>query len=112
MSRNFRFVSTWFRAFLIVVFGMCALATFGQEGRKKLSSPAPFYPDMARKMQLSGVVKLEVVVGADGEIKESKVLGGHPILAEAALKAVRDWKYERGGTETKLQVVFEFHPTK
>jgi TonB family protein len=84
-------------------------ATRGQEVRKAISNPAPVYPEVAKRMQLAGVVKIDVVVGPDGKIKESKVIGGHPVLVDAALTALRDWKYEKSNSETKKQVEFKFH---
>jgi protein TonB len=74
-----------------------------------ISNPAPVYPEVAKRMQLAGVVKIDVVVGPDGKIKESKVIGGHPVLVDAALTALRDWKYEKANSETKKQVEFKFH---
>lgn len=68
----------------------CALTSYGQEARRLLSNPQPAYPKLARRMSREGVVKVELIVGADGEIKDSKVLGGHPILVDAALKALRN----------------------
>jgi TonB family protein len=84
-------------------------AARGQEVRKTISNPAPVYPEVAKRMQLAGVVKIDVVVGPDGKIKESKVIGGHPVLVDAALTALRDWKYEKANSETKKQVEFKFH---
>jgi protein TonB len=75
-----------------------------------LANPNPVYPDVARRLRLEGSVKIEVIVGPNGEIKDTKVIGGHPVLVDSALKALKDWKYERGGAETKLQVEFKFHP--
>ena len=79
-----------------------------QEDRKVLANPQPVYPELAKRMSLEGVVKVELIVGPDGQIKDSKVLGGHPILADAALNALRKWKYERARTESKIQVEFKF----
>ena len=59
-------------------------------------------------MNLEGVVKVELIVGVDGEIKDAKVLGGHPILVDVTLRALRNWKYERGRTESKFQLEFKF----
>jgi TonB family protein len=102
--------ATWCEVSLIMVLSLCALVATGQETRKALSKPAPAYPDVARRLNLAGVVKVEVVVGPDGEIKDTKVIGGHPLLVDAALKALRDWKYERAGSETKLELEFKFQP--
>lgn len=79
-----------------------------QESRRALSNPQPVYPELARRMNLEGVVKVELIVGVDGEIKDAKVLGGHPILVDVTLRALRNWKYERGRTESKIQLEFKF----
>ena len=54
----------------------------------------PIYPPDAKAAGLAGRVTLEAVVGKEGEVRDLRVLGGHPRLAEAALEAVRQWKYE------------------
>jgi TonB family protein len=97
------------KALFVVALSICAFTASGEEARKRLSSPQPSYPELARRMGLSGVVKIELTVGADGEIKKSRVVGGHPLFAEAALAAVRDWKYERGTSECTIEVEFKFH---
>ena len=54
----------------------------------------PEYPQIARQMRLQGVVELTGVIGTDGRMREVRVLSGHPMLAQAALKAVSQWIYE------------------
>ena len=108
MKTNSTRISPWLGAAFLMVMGLCALQTAGQEARKILSNPQPAYPELARRMNLSGVVKVELVVGADGEIKESKILGGHPILVDATLKALRNWRYERAKSDSRVQLEFKF----
>jgi TonB family protein len=103
-------ISLWVKAFFAVVLSLCALQAAGQEARKAVSRPTPTYPEIAKPMRLAGVVKIEVVIGTDGKIKETKVIGGHPVLVEAALEALHDWKYEKASSETKMQLEFNFHP--
>jgi TonB family protein len=81
-----------------------------QEGRKALSSPAPTYPDVARKMRLVGTVKVQVVIGTDGRIKETNFIGGHPVLVNAVEDTLKTWKYAPGSGETTQQLEFNFHP--
>ena len=85
-----------------------ALTSFAQESRKILSNPQPVYPELARRMNLEGVVKVELIVGTDGEIKDAKVLGGHPILVDTTLRALHNWKYERARTVSKIQLEIKF----
>jgi protein TonB len=56
----------------------------------------PAYPQMARKLNLHGVVKLKIWISPDGAVRRVEYIGGHPVLAEAALKAVKTWKYQPG----------------
>ncbi len=81
-----------------------------QEGRKVLSNPVPAYPEVARRMRLTGVVKVQVVIGADGRIKEKNVIGGHPILVSAVEDTLKNWKYAPARGETTTQLEFNFHP--
>ena len=53
----------------------------------------PVYPDLARRVRIEGTVILEAVLGTDGRLHEIRVLSGHPLLAPAALDAVRRWVY-------------------
>jgi len=80
-------------------------------GSRALSSgAAPPLPDVARRMNLAGTVQLQVVVRADGTVKEVRVLGGHPLLADAAQQAVRQWRYRPGPSETMEVVRISFGP--
>ncbi len=76
--------------------------------RKVRSKVSPTYPDLARRMGLVGVVKIEVVVSADGAVKEARVAGGHPVLANAALDAVKKWKFEPASGESSGTVSVRF----
>ena len=91
---------------------MC-LAAFGasaQEVRKVLDQPKPRYPEVAKTLRLSGTVKVQVTIGADGQIKETKVLGGHPIFVDVTLDTLKKWRYAPGPTETTAQLEFNFRP--
>src|SRR5713226_4556892 len=63
--------------------------------RRVINKVAPMYPQIARSMNLSGTVKLEVLVQASGSVKSAQVKGGNPLLAQAAQNAVREWKWEK-----------------
>jgi protein TonB len=53
----------------------------------------PVYPPLARQARISGVVRLEAIIGRNGMIESLHVTSGHPLLAQAALEAVRQWVY-------------------
>ena len=77
--------------------------------RKVASKVAPVYPDLAKKMHLHGIVKVEAVVRPNGAVKTTRVLGGNPVLVDAALDAVGKWKFEPAQAETTevVQVTFD-----
>jgi TonB family protein len=78
--------------------------------RKLKSKVQAVYPDLARKMNLSGTVKVEVVVAPNGTVKDAKVVGGPPVLANAALDAVKKWRFEPAAGESTGIVNFKFEP--
>ncbi len=78
--------------------------------RKILNKVIPFYPDIARKMQLSGTVKVEAIVAPNGRVKLTHVIGGSPLLARAAVEAIEKWTWAAGPQETKELVELNFHP--
>jgi protein TonB len=53
----------------------------------------PVYPRTASVIRLEGVVKLQAVITKGGTIQSLTVVSGHPILAQAALDAVKQWRY-------------------
>ncbi len=69
----------------------------------------PVYPEMARRSHLEGVVKLELQVAANGVVRKVTVTGGNPLLAQAALEAVQQWRYEAAPAETTELVELHFH---
>jgi TonB family protein len=92
------------------MFALCGATAIGQETRKAVSKPMPHYPDIAKRMNLIGTVKVEIVVGQDGKVKGTNVLGGHPVLVDSALVALKEWRYEPAKAETTVLVSFDFKP--
>jgi TonB family protein len=75
------------------------------ESRKITKKVPPAYPAIARENHVVGEVKMEVDVAADGSVKKAKVLAGHPLLTQAAVSAVQQWKFEPGADSTVPVVV-------
>ncbi len=78
--------------------------------RKAKVKVAPVYPDIARRMSIAGTVRLAVIVAPNGTVKSSKPVGGHPVLVDAAMDAMKRWKFETGPTESSGIVEFKFQP--
>lgn len=78
--------------------------------RRAKTKVEPVYPELARKMNISGTVKIEVVVAPNGSVKEARVVGGHPVLANAALDAAKKWKFEPSSGDSAGIIDFKFEP--
>jgi TonB family protein len=76
--------------------------------RKTKVKVAPTYPELARRMKITGTVKVLVVVAANGNLKDSKVVGGNPLLVNAAMDALKKWKFEPADSESSGTVQFKF----
>ncbi len=82
----------------------------GQEAdRKIIKKVEAQYPSILKRRGIGGTVRLKVTVHADGTVKDVEVLGGNPALADAADKAVRQWKFAPG-TESVVSVSVTFDP--
>lgn len=95
----------------ILIFALLFLASFpalASEGRKVLRRAEPVYPEIARRMHLTGKVEIEATVDRAGNVTDAKVLSGNSMLASAALAAVKTYKYEPG-EESKAHLTFDFH---
>ena len=64
------------------------------QAAKLVNQVTPVYPPLARQARISGIVRLEAVIGRDGRIKSLHVAGGHPLLVQAAIEAVEKWVYK------------------
>ena len=105
----------WMAALLGGVLAVAVIpSASGQEQgtRKAKSKVAPTYPELARKMRIAGVVKVQVTVAPDGVVKDTRLVGGHPVLANAVMDAVKKWRFETRPQETTENLEFRFDPTE
>ena len=82
----------------------------GEVARKIVSKTTPVYPTLARSMNIRGNVKVEAQVAPNGTVKNVDVKGGHPILVQSAVNAVKQWKFETSPHETKELIEIKFDP--
>jgi len=87
-------------------------AAWSQEesARKAKNKVTPQYPELARRMKISGVVRVQVTIAPNGTVKDARLMGGHPVLANAVMDAVKKWRFETG-SETTENLEFHFGPT-
>lgn len=81
----------------------------GRSGdRTLLTRVEPIYPEDLKNRGISGTVRLELTISPKGSVENVAVLGGNPILAEAAVTAVKQWVYSPWPAETTVQVSIPF----
>jgi len=94
-------------------FGPTAISQSQQsspDSRKVVHRVTPSYPEIAKRMQLSGSVKILATVGPDGAVKTNQPMGGNPVLIQAAQEAVSKWKFASGSAETRELIELHFDP--
>jgi len=90
---------------LVVALAIPARAADEREIRSRVT---PVYPELAKRMKISGAVKVEAVVDPDGKVKDAKALSGSRMLAPAAEEAVRHWRFEPGTAQSTVNVQVNF----
>jgi len=93
------------------ILGTHALAqsSSAEENKRKVKTKvAPAYPELAKRMNVVGKVKIEVIITPDGHVKSTRALGGHPLLVQSCIDAVKEWKFVAAPEETTQVVEFEF----
>jgi TonB family protein len=78
--------------------------------RKVVDKVVPQYPSVARRMNIQGVVRLDVVVAPNGAVTSIEVRGGHPLLADTAQTAIHQWKWAPAPHETHETIELRFNP--
>jgi len=106
------------RTLLVAVALVLAIAASGLRGAQSTAPNeakrqakrllTPQYPELAKKLNLSGNVRIEVTIGPDGTVKRTRVLGGHPLLAASAEEAAQKSTFEPGPKETIETIEFKF----
>ncbi len=83
---------------------------------KLINRVQPQYPPLARQTRISGTVRLHAIIGKNGQVEQLEVMSGHPLLVQAALDAVRQWKYqptqlngEPVEVDTTIDVIFSLN---
>jgi TonB family protein len=93
---------------------LSATVAFAQSGstdetkRKVKTKVAPAYSELAKRMGVTGKVKIEVLIAPDGHVKSSKIVGGHPLLVPNCQDAAKDWRFLAAPQETTQVIEFEF----
>jgi TonB family protein len=83
---------------------MLSVPCLGASDRAIKTRVSPVYPEIAKRLHVAGIVKVEATVSADGKVTEVKTISGSHMLAPAAEDAVRKWKFAQGDSESTVTV--------
>jgi TonB family protein len=96
------------QAAVLAVIVALALPARAGDNRAVKSRVAPVYPELAKRMRISGEVQIEATVDAQGKVKDVKPVSGNHMLELAAEDAVRQWKFVPGDGDSVVTVSVNF----
>jgi protein TonB len=86
------------------------------QAAKLMNKVQPLYPPLARQTRISGTVRLHAIIAKNGTVEQLEVISGHPLLVQAALDAVKQWRYqattlngEPVEVDTTIDVIFSLN---
>jgi TonB family protein len=85
-----------------------AMPTLAADDRPVKSKVAPVYPEVAKRLKISGVVKVEATVDPDGKVTDVKTLSGCVALKTAAEDSVRKWRFVQSSGQSTVEVDVNF----
>jgi TonB family protein len=85
-----------------------AMALRAAEERAVKTRIPPIYPEIAKRMKITGVVVVEAIVNADGKVIDVKAVSGPHALAQAAMDAVQKWKFVPAAAVSTVDVEINF----
>jgi TonB family protein len=103
-----RRIGSAFFVMLLAIVSLVPSHSFAQAARKVKNRVEPVYPELAKRNNISGSARVELLVTPDGKVKDVKVLGGNPVLVQAVMAAVVKWKYEPAAEESTVVIKFDF----
>jgi TonB family protein len=97
-------------ALLFLSAGTAQAQASSDSNRRVVRKLVPTYPDLARKMNLTGTVKVRATVARDGAVRSVEAIGGNPLLIRASEDALYKWKFAPAAAETKELIELHFNP--
>lgn len=82
------------------------------EERRVQKRVPPVYPELAKRMHVSGVVRIMATVAPDGTVIEVKTINGNKMLSLAAEEAVKKWMFVAGNAESTVTIEVSFDANK
>ncbi len=91
-------------AFVLLAHSFLAYA----DDRRVEKRIAPVYPELAKRMRIAGVVKVEATVAPDGNVSATKATAGNKMLTASAEEAVKRWKFVPASSESTVEIEVNF----
>jgi TonB family protein len=82
---------------------------FGPNAPKTISTASPVYPPLAVQAGVRGVVRVAVIIAADGSIQNMQLISGHPLLVPASIEALKQFRFEPSAAEIKTTAKVRFN---
>lgn len=96
--------------FFILSAGLAAQSAGGDAPRRIKVAAKPEYSELAKRLKLTGAVRVEVQIEPNGKVKRAHVIGGNPVLAVDAEKAAMLTEFEPAAKESTQVIEFRFDP--
>ncbi len=100
------------KAAVLALLVALALPLRAADERAVKSRVPPVYPEIAKRMRITGTVKVEATVDAEGKVTDAKAVSGSSVLVNAAEDAVRKWKFATGAGVAVVEVTLNFEMTE
>lgn len=109
MNSRKRFSHARAALYLALTLTFLPAALVPQENEPRvLKKVLPAYPDILKRMGVSGTVRVKVTIGADGLVKDVEARGGNAIFIDSVAAAVRNWKYVPGERQRTADITVTF----
>ena len=108
LNRTRRPLRNVFQIAALALVATMSLPAHAAEERAIKSRVAPVYPELAKRMRISGIVKVEATVDQDGKVTAVKTMSGNHVLSPAAEQAVSRWKFVPATDASTVDVEVKF----
>jgi len=105
---SLRRVSTKFAHSVMLAAALLLAVPALANAREVKQKVSPTYPEIAKRLKVSGQVKVAATVNADGKVTSAKALSGNHMLTTAAEEAVRQWRFVSGEGDSTVEVEIIF----
>lgn len=98
----------WLHLAALAAIAALTIPAHAAEDRAVKSRVSPVYPELAKRMRITGQVKVEATVDADGKVTAVKTLSGSHALSTAAEDAVSKWRFVSASAPSTVEVNLNF----